>query len=99
MVQEKLTEMDLEFQIHRIMNDFDFEKVHKYMVENDHQWYMGSVAGMKVPDVEDLRWCARDLLTKAAYHKDSTSNVGTGGFMAYKMSWGMSLTFQIAWSK
>lgn len=92
------TEMDLEFQIHRIMNDFDFEKVHKYMVENNHQWYMGS-AGMRVPDVEDLRWTARDLLAKAAYNNDSTSNVGTGGFMAYKLSWGMSLTFQIAWSK
>jgi hypothetical protein len=92
------TEIDLEFQIHRIMHDFDFEKVHKHMVDNNHQWYMGS-AGMRVPDVQDLRWCARDLLTKAAYHNDSTSNVGTGGFMAYKLSWGMSLTFQIAWSK
>lgn len=92
------TEIDLEFQIHRIMNDFDFEKVHKHMVDNNHQWYMGS-AGTRVPDLEDLRWTARDLLTKAAYHNDSTSNVGTGGFMAYKMSWGMSLTFQLAWSK
>ena len=65
--------------------------------DKDHKWYMGS-AGMRVPDVEDLRWTARDLLTKAAYDKDNTSNVGTGGFMAYKLSWGMQLTFQLFWS-
>lgn len=99
MEKEKMTIMDLESQIHRIMNDFNFEKVHKYMVETDHKWHMGSVSGLRVPDIEDLRICARDLLTKAAYHNDSTSNVGTGGFMAYKLSWGMSLTFQIAWSR
>ena len=98
MAHEKFTEMELEKQNSDIMSRFDFEKVHKHMVENDHQWYMGS-SGTRVPDLEDLRWTARDLLTKAAYHNDATSNVGTGGFMAYKMSWGMSLTFQLAWSK
>lgn len=98
MAHEKMTNGDLESQIDKIMGNFNFEKVHKHMVETDHKWYMGSVSGSRVPDVEDLRICARDLLVKAAYYKDSTSNVGTGGFMAYKLSFGMSLTFQIAWS-
>jgi hypothetical protein len=96
MAHEKFTEMELEKQNSDIMSRFNFEKVHKHMVENEHQWYMGS-AGMRVPDLEDLRWAARDLLTKAAYSKDNVTNVGTGGFMAYKMPWGMSLTFQIVW--
>lgn len=97
MAHEKFTEMELELQNAKIMQNFDFDRVHKHMVERGHQWYMGS-AGMRVPDMEDLRVTARDLLTKAAYSGDGVTNVGTGGFMAYKMPWGMSLTFQLVWS-
>lgn len=97
-MEKNFTEMDLEAQNQKIMNTFNFEAVHKYMVEKNQEWYMGSVTGMKVPDIEDLKITARDLLTKAAYDREKVSNVGTGGFMAYKMPWGMSLTFQIVWS-
>jgi hypothetical protein len=67
------------------------------MVETNHQWYMGSSSGMKVPDIQDLRNTARSLLTRAEYSNE-VINVGTGGFMVYKLPWGMSLTFQLAWS-
>lgn len=97
MEKQKFTDMELESQIQSVMNNFNFDKVLDHMIATDHKWYMGS-EGHRVPDMEDLRNNARSLLVKAAYHNDSTSNVGTGGFMAYKLSWGMSLTFQLAWS-
>jgi hypothetical protein len=98
MSHEKFTELELEIQIQEIMKSFNFEKVELHMQNTGHQWYQGSERGMVIPDVEDLRVCARDLLTKAAYHKFPVCNVGTGGFVAYKMPWGMQLTFQLAWS-
>ena len=98
MAHEKFTELELEVQIQEIMNRFDFEKVYNHMVGTGHQWYMGSVRGMAIPDIDDLRVCAKDLLTKTAYNGDKVANVGTGGFVAYKLPWGMQLTFQLAWS-
>ena len=90
------TLFDLEQQAETIMQSFDFEKVLKHMQNTNHQWYMGG-GRMAVPDLTDLRVTARDLLTKAIYDKSVASNVGTGGFVAYKLPWGMQLTFQIAW--
>ena len=95
-MSETTTLFDLEHQAETIMQNFDFEKVQKHMESTNHQWYMGG-GRMEVPDVQDLRVTARDLLTKAIYDKGETSNVGTGGFVAYKLSWGLQLTFQLAW--
>jgi hypothetical protein len=55
MAHEKFTELELEVQIQEIMNRFDFEKVYNHMVGTGHQWYMGSVRGMAIPDIDDLR--------------------------------------------
>ena len=93
----KFTESELETQIQKIMESFNFQKVLDHMIATDHKWYMGSI-GMQVPDMEDLRNNARSILVRAAYDKEPNSNAGTGGFMAYKLPWGMSLTFQLVWS-
>ena len=98
MSHEKFTELELENQIQEIMRNFNFEKVALHMQDTGHQWYQGSERGMVIPDVEDLRVCARDILVRAAYHGDRVANVGTGGFVAYKLPWGMQLTFQLAWA-
>jgi hypothetical protein len=90
------TLFDLEQQAETIMQSFDFEKVLKHMQDTNHRWYQGG-GRMAVPDITDLRVTARDLLTKAIHDKSVASNVGTGGFVAYKLPWGMQLTFQIAW--
>ena len=63
------------------------------MIETDWKWYNGK--DTQVPDIEDLRVQARALLTRAIWEESSVTNVGTGGFMAYKLPWGLSLTFQI----
>jgi len=93
---KEFTHQELEQQAETIMQNFDFEKVLKHMQDTNHQWYQGG-GRMAVPDITDLRVTARDLLTKAIHDKSVASNVGTGGFVAYKLPWGMQLTFQIAW--
>ncbi len=95
-VHDKYTEMELEQQADSVMNRFNFEKVHEHMVATGHQWFMGD--GMVTPTISQLRMEARSLLTKAIYSKDKVANVGTGGFMAYKMPWGMQLTFMLTWA-
>jgi len=89
-------ESKLEKQAEEIMDRFGFEKVHAHMVEKNHRWVDGKE--LEVPSIHTLRLVARILLTKAIYHKDPCINIGTGGFMVYKMPWGLSLTFQLAWS-
>jgi len=92
----KFTPEELQKQAQSIMQNFDFEKVQKHMQDTNHQWHQGG-GRMSVPDLIDIRNTARDLLTKAIHDKGETSNVGTGGFVAYKLTWGMQLTFQLAW--
>jgi|688.fasta_scaffold52394_4 hypothetical protein len=96
MAHEKFTEAELELKASSIMESFNFEKVLKHMQDTNHQWHMGNGV-MRVPDMEDLRVNARSLLTKAIYDKNQCTNVGTGGFVAYKLPWGLQLTFQLAW--
>ena len=59
MAHEKFTELELESQISRIMDSFNFEKVHKHMVDTNHQWY--SPGGMSVPSLESIKTTARSL--------------------------------------
>ena len=93
MYHEKFTTSELENKAGQIMQSFDFESVHKHMIETDWQWQM--VSGMRVPDLEELRVQARRLLTHVIWEESPVTNVGTGGFMAYKLPWGLSLTFQL----
>ena len=96
-MEHKFSHAELEEQAQTIMENFSFEKVQKHMQDTNHQWYMGG-GQMAVPDIEDLRVTARDLLTKAIYDNSVTANVGTGGLVAYKLPWGLQLTFQLAWA-
>ena len=96
-MSHKFSQAELEHQAETIMGSFGFEKVQKHMQDTNHQWYMGG-GQMAVPDIQDLRNTARDLLTKAIYDDSDVSNVGTGGFVAYKLPWGLQLTFQLSWA-
>ena len=94
MAHSKFTEQELEQKAFEIMERFDFEAVLKHMQNSNWTWYMGN-GRMEVPTMEDLRFTARDLLTKAIYDDSVVTNVGTGGFTAYKLPWGIELTFQL----
>lgn len=73
--------------IEEIMNRFDFEKVHQYMVATDWKWLD------EVPEMEDLRQTALRLLVEAQMDKNDVTSVGTGGFRVYKLPWGLELVF------
>ena len=79
-----------------ILDNFKFDKVHEHMVSVNHKWVQGD--SYEVPSIEDLRNTARRLLVNAALNDEAVINVGTGGFMVYKLPWGLSLTFQLAWA-
>jgi hypothetical protein len=82
--------------IPEILMRFNFQKVHEHMVRMDHKWFNGST--MEIPTIDELRKTARTLLMKAALDDSEVTNVGTGGFMAYKLPWGLSLVFQLEWA-
>jgi hypothetical protein len=94
MAHEKFTQSELEQKASEIMDRFNFDSVLKHMQETNWTWYKGN-GKMEVPDMDDLRFTARDLLTKAIWSEDKVTNVGTGGFCAYKLPWGLELTFKL----
>jgi hypothetical protein len=96
MPHNKFRDSELEVQADEIIERFPFEKVHKHMTSVNHKWIMGD--SMVVPTVSQIRIQARVLLTNAIYHQDHCVNIGTGGLVAYKMTWGLQLTFQLAWA-
>jgi len=63
-----------------ILDEFDFEQVHKVMVFLKWEW-----SGEGVPTIGRLRKRAREMLNYAAEHADGTS--GTGGFYVRKEVW------------
>lgn len=64
-------------QIDEIMDNFDFDCVHKMMLAVDWKWSDGE-GGRSVPTVPELRECARRLLYRTVNEK--VSGCGTGGF-------------------
>jgi hypothetical protein len=73
--------------IGQIVDRFDFEKVHRYMVETDWKWFDD------VPTLEDLRRTAARLLVEAQMDPQDVVSMGTGGFRVYKLPWGIELVF------
>jgi hypothetical protein len=94
---EKFNTLELETKADAIMLSFNIEKVHQHMLDTDWRW-SGDDGTMEVPTVDRLKSLARSLLTQAIWDYSLVTNVGTGGFTAYKLPWGLSLTFQIQWS-
>lgn len=65
--------------IEQIMENFDFEKVHKVMVALEWEWYLGTWGGFGIPSVGAIQKAARRLLSEAWTNK---TTVSTGGFSA-----------------
>ena len=76
--------------IDNILDEFDFERVHKVMVALNWQWH--NTDG--VPTIGDLRRTARDLLRSVV--QDNHVMVGSGGFFAYKDAEVLGLRFEVA---
>jgi hypothetical protein len=65
-------------QIDDIMDEFEFDKVHKVMEFLDWKWWFDGETE-RVPEVYELRKKAREYLRYVAKHGGTT---GSGGFMA-----------------
>ena len=61
-----------------IMDNFDFDQVHKVMVFLDWKWANGK-GSLEVPEKYELKGTARRLLKMAVEEK---TTVSTGGFLA-----------------
>lgn len=76
--------------IESILNDFDFEAVHRYMVNSDWTWWMGG--SVRTPTIGELRDCVHDLLCSLNNKEDVTA-VGTGGFEVCRVDNGVEVKF------
>lgn len=77
--------------IDEILDEFDFEKVHRVMVALDWR-YNGHE---QVPSIGDLRRTARSLLKQVVESKGLHS-VGTGGLTAYMHHGLLGLRFEVS---
>lgn len=76
--------------IDEILDNFDFEHVHRAMLALNWTWY----STIAVPSIADLRKKARELL-KQLIAKD-LSEIGTGGLRAEKRGDFLRLSFVVA---
>lgn len=77
--------------IEEIINKFNFEKVHKFMVAQKWGWGLGNV----VPTIGELKVTAQELLVLAKEAKIDSTIVATGGFWAIKSFDDLHLLFAI----
>lgn len=75
--------------IAQILERFDFQKVHDYMVSVNWTWFD------EVPSPENLRQTALRLLVETQMDPQEVMSMGTGGFRVYKLPWGLELVFAL----
>ncbi len=89
----------------KVLAEFDYEAVHKYMVETNHTWHfrhrLGEEYVDEVPPIEEIKETAEQQMYYAIENVQKTGNsthCGTGGFHVYIFtSWnGVKLTYEIS---
>lgn len=93
---QEFTTFDLDAQASAIMERFNFEEVLEHMEATDWRWHTDG--DMKIPTIDELKSTARSLLSKAIWNEKHVSMIATGGFVAWKLPWGMKLEFVITWA-
>jgi len=73
--------------IGQIIDRFDFQTVHDYMVLTGWKWFD------EIPTMDDLKGTATRLLVEAQVDPQDVVSMGTGGFRVYKLPWGLELVF------
>ena len=79
--------------IKNILDNFNFEEVHNYMMHRNPPW---TWADGFVPTETALRRRAKELLKDVAAFKRKTAYIATGGFFAMKWYKELHLMFYIA---
>lgn len=77
-----------------VMENFDFDRVHRVMVNLDWKWVIGD-GETTVPSIYRLTRNAERLLREAAQHygEEEFYSCGTGGFMAHLEGEKLTLQF------
>jgi len=91
-----MTHLELEGLAAKAMQDFDFEKVRAHMEQADWRWKGIGDDPSSTPSTERIQSVARYLLTQAIWDPRPSVTVATGGLLAIKADWGLSLHFCIA---
>jgi len=81
-VKEVALNSDLHGQRNAILRNFNFHKVHCYMIEVNWKWADSS--GGTVPSIETLKAKASGLLRDVINSEKDFASAGTGGFEARK---------------
>lgn len=89
---------DLYIQADKILENFDFEKVHTHMKYTKWSWYGGDGED-GVPSIEQLKHTANYLLMGVITNGETVGMMATGGLQALKFPWGLSLNFIIEHSE
>ena len=69
-----------------IMNNFDFDKVHRVMTVLDWRWALADSEHTAVPDIQQIRDTARNMLTECTSRARKVSGqftIGSGGLYAH----------------
>jgi hypothetical protein len=83
--------------LQELMEKFDFEGVHAYMVLTNWKWSLPEQEPA-VPSVETLKLHANMFLNKAAFDSKPGEAYcgGSGGFYAYRFTWGGTDFYKLA---
>ena len=71
-------------EIDDIMDNFDFDKVHKAMTLLGWRWWIRETDSLDIPDIPRLRNRARRLMQDAMGSHMPSYSTGTGGFEVHK---------------
>lgn len=69
-----------------IINNFDFDYVHRVMTLIKWGWYQPECDSIEIPDIEHLRDTARNMLVECTSRARKVSGqytLGSGGFFVY----------------
>jgi len=73
-----------------VLDNFNFEKVHAYMLLTKWQWWKET--DYLQPTIQDLKDTAQNILWSVT--QDGKSLIGQGGFYAYRFEYGIKLSFE-----
>lgn len=83
-----------------IMDNFDFDEVHKAMTLLGWRWYVPKNRSFEIPTINEIKRRARSLLEDAYNSDKDLYSTATGGFEATKTveddSINLSLSFVVA---
>lgn len=95
--KDQLPVVNLHLKINYIIDNFNFEKVHRVMVATDWKWQHvdhPSDKTMRVPDIDRMKLTAHHLLMNAATQTERV--FATGGFQARRYKGGdLALEFVV----